>query len=91
MTPKPVEFVRFKHDRVVRLEVAALGKPVEVHDKNEVGEEPGPTLEARTITNGDQHAGPEGTRPAAPTLKRPGDTDETVNTPGMGKVVVPKN
>ena len=52
--PKPTQFVRFQHDRVVRLEIAALGKPLEIHDKNEIGGEAAPTLSARTIVNGDE-------------------------------------
>ena len=90
--PKPIQFVRFQHDRVVRLEIAALGKPVEVRVKNEVGAAQAPTLEARTIVNGDQHRGEGGSGSApAPTLRRPGDTEENNATPGMGKVVVPKD
>ncbi len=90
--PKPIQFVRFQHDRVVRLEIAALGKPLEIRVKNEIGAEQAPTLEARTIANGDQHgaANISGSAPA-PTLRRPGDTEDTVATPGMGKVVVPKD
>lgn len=89
--PKPIQFIRFQHDRVIRLEIAALGKPVEIRDKNEIGGEAAPTLEARTIVNGDRHATADGgVATPAPTLRRPGDTDETISAPGMGKVVVPK-
>ena len=35
--PQPTQFVRFKNGRVARLEIAAIGKPIEVHDKNEMG------------------------------------------------------
>lgn len=91
--PHPTQFVRFQHDRVVRLEIAALGKPLEIHEKNEVGGEAAPTLTARTIVNGDQPRrtdGQQGSSPP-PTLRRPGDTDDTVAVPpSMGKVVVPK-
>ena len=92
-TPQPIRFVRFQHDRVVRMEVAELGKPVVIHEKNELGGgEQGPTLEARTIVNGDvqPNAGDRNNTPA-PTLRRPGDTADTITTPGMGKVVVPKD
>ena len=90
--PQATQFVRFRHDHVIRLEIAALGKPVEIRDKNEVGGEQSPTLEARTVVNGDQHPGQNGERRSdapAPTLRRPGDPEETVNAPGLGKVVVP--
>lgn len=92
-TPQPIQFVRFQHDRVVRLEIAALGKPIEIRVKNEMGAAPSPTLEARTIVNGDVHNTGSDTGQqagAAPTLRRPGDTEETVPAPGMGKVNVPK-
>ena len=44
--PRPTQFVRFKNGRVVRLEIAAIGKPIEVHDKNEMGGDVEPTLQA---------------------------------------------
>lgn len=94
-TPKPIQFVRFQHDRVIRLEIAALGKPVEIHQRNEVGGASGPTLQARTIVNGDQHPAADGSAPAGgppPTLRRPGDPDEGVAAgTGLGKVNVPKD
>ena len=91
-TPRPIQFVRFKNGRVVRLEIAALGKPIEVHDKNEMGVEPEPTLQARTIVNGDAQITADGDRngAAAPTLRRPGEVlDSAQNVPGMGKVKMP--
>ena len=88
-TPQPIRFVRFQHDRVVRLEVAALGKPIEVHEKNEIGAEPAPVLQARTIVNGDVKPG-TGDGPA-PTLRKPGEAAEIPSGQGMGKVVVPKD
>ena len=95
VTPKPVQFVRFQNNRVVRLEIAELGKPLQIREKNEVGAERGPTLEARTIVNGDQHSGTDSNRSATPppTLRRPGDPDDanTSTVPGMGKVDVPKD
>ena len=92
-TPQPIQFVRFQHERVVRLEIAALGKPIEVRERNEIGGEPAPALEARTIVNGDEQTVPGGARAAPPpTLRRPGDPEETGSTAGgMGKVVVPKD
>ena len=93
-TPQPIQFVRFQHDRVVRLEIAALGRPIEIRVKDEIGGAPAPTLEARTIMNGDEQKSPEGGRSTGPppTLRRPGDPDEgSATAPGMGKVNVPKD
>src|SRR6185437_6667436 len=91
--PQPTQFVRFKNGHVMRLEIAAIGKPIEVHDKNEMGVEAEPTLQARTIVNGDvQPTGEEGgTRAAtAPTLRKPGEVlDTPAGVPGMGKVKIP--
>ncbi len=90
--PKPTQFVRFKDGRVVRLEIAALGKPLEIHDKNEIGGEPEPTLQARTILNGDVQPSEDGdqSQVAAPSLRRPGEVlDGPGNVPGMGKVKLP--
>ena len=90
--PQATQFVRFKNGRVVRLEIAAIGKPIEVHDKNEIGGEPEPTLQARTIVNGDAQVSADGDRngAAAPTLRRPGEVlDAPGSVPGMGKVKMP--
>ena len=90
--PQPTQFVRFKNGRVARLEIAAIGKPIEVHDKDEIGGPPEPTLQARTIVNGDVQASPDGDRngAAAPTLRKPGEVlDGPNNVPGMGKVKMP--
>jgi hypothetical protein len=91
--PQATRFVRFQHERVVRLEIAALGKPLEIHEQNETGVANRPTLEARTIVNGDVHQAGQDKQAAgvAPTLRRPGDTQETISAPGMGKVALPKD
>jgi hypothetical protein len=91
--PKPTQFVRFKNGRVARLEIAAIGKPIEVHDKNEMGGDVEPTLQARTIVNGDVQPSEDGESRAAtsaPTLRRPGEVLDTPGAvPGMGKVKIP--
>lgn len=90
--PQPIQFVRFKNGQVARLEIAAIGKPIEVHDKNEIGVEPEPTLQARTIVNGDPQITADGDRNGAPapTLRKPGEVLDTVqDVPGMGKVKMP--
>lgn len=87
-TPQPIQFVRFRGGRVVRLEIAAIGKPIEVHDRNEIGGPEEPALLARNINNGDDPnpGGENGTR-KAPTLAKPG---EVLNTPSrVGRVNMP--
>jgi len=86
--PEPTRFVRFQQGRVVRLEIAAIGKPIEIRDHNELGDEQAPTLEARTISNGDVQPGQEQTRNGKPpTLRRPGETTDTPNS--VGRVNLP--
>jgi hypothetical protein len=89
--PTPIQFVRFRGGRVVRLEIAAIGRPIEIHDKSELGGDLNePVLQARTILNGDEQrvrGGDLGAR-RPPTLARPGEVlDASVTT--MGKVQVP--
>jgi len=75
--PQTVRFVRFKGDRVVLVKVAALGKPIEIHNQTEMGEY-GPEPEKRDIALGD---GIDQNRPAAPpTLREPGEVVPTNNT-----------
>jgi hypothetical protein len=91
--PRPTQFVRFRNGHVVRLEIAAIGKPIEVHDKNELGSAPEPTLQARTIANGDAQPSADGdqNKSQAPTLRRPGEVLEGGATGGMGKVKLPND
>ena len=51
--PQTIRFVRFVGDRVTVVEIAALGKPIEIHDKDEMGDfnPPAPT---REVAMGDQ-------------------------------------
>lgn len=86
--PEPTRFVRFQQGRVVRLEIAAIGMPIEIHDHNELGAEQAPTLEARTIVNGDIPSSTEETRNGKPpTLRRPGEATNVPN--GVGRVNLP--
>jgi hypothetical protein len=83
--PEPTRFVRFRSGRVVRLEIAAIGKPIEVHDKNELGSDPGPALIARTISNGDTVNNKDddpATHTHAPSLARPGEVLDTRGSEG---------
>ncbi len=82
--PQATRFVRFRNGRVVRLEIAAIGKPIEIHDKNEVDSTPAPALLARTIANGDSVPDPDGDHPTAkaPSLRKPGEVLEGPATTG---------
>ncbi|HSY68505.1 MAG TPA: hypothetical protein VK813_07680 [Edaphobacter sp.] len=84
--PQTIRFVRFVGDRVTVVEIAALGKPIEIHDKDEMGgfNAPAPT---REVAMGDKEQGADETKPAAPpTLRLPG---EPVPDGGPGKVQFP--
>jgi hypothetical protein len=84
--PQTIRFVRFVGDRVTVVEIAALGKPIEIHDKDEMGgfNPPAPT---REVAMGDQQAAGEQDKPAAaPSLRLPG---EPVPTGGVNKVQFP--
>ncbi len=87
--PQPTQFVRFRGGRVVRLEIAAIGKPIEIHEKNEVEGAPEPTLLARTIANGDAQPNPDGDHGSnkPPTLMLPGEASDAPAT--SGKVNLP--
>ena len=90
--PQATQFVRFRNGMVVRLEIAAIGKPIEFHEKNEVDDAPEPSLLARTIANGDEQRNPDGdtghaSRP--PTLMKPGEQSENPRT--TGKVNMPSD
>ena len=87
--PQTVKFVRFQGDRVVQLKIAAMGKPMEVRDKNEMGDdEPGP--ETRVIAMGDVKPGDSERAAHAPppTLRQPGDPVEAAPN-AAGRVQFP--
>ena len=83
--PQTVRFVRFIGDRVTMVQIAALGKPIEVHNTNEMGDfDPTPT---REVAMGDQDQKGREEKPAAPpTLRLPG---EAAPADGPGKVQFP--
>ena len=86
--PQTVKFVRFVGDRVTLVEIAALGKPLDIHDKNEMGEyaPPPPT---REIAMGDRNPSDGNSAAAPPTLRQPG---EAADIPGAGgKVQFPNS
>jgi hypothetical protein len=78
--PKSVEFVRFNGDRVIRLEIADVGKPIEVFTKDEVSGlmrtdgSPVVASNTRTVEMGDASYDPNTqAAPAPPTLRKPGE------------------
>jgi len=81
--PSPVEFVRINGNRVIRVEIAAVGKDPVVFTKDEVegmmrtdGTPLAPeTADTHTIQLGDVHRNPDTQAPAAPpSLRKPGET-----------------
>lgn len=87
-TPQTVKFVRFVGDRVSMVEIAALGKPVEIHDKDELGDQRDPA-DVREIAMGDKKSGDGEQAPSAPpSLRLPG---EAAPPSGQGPVQYPKD
>ena len=72
--PQTVKFVRFLGDRVSLIKIAALGKPMEVHDQDEMAGYLEPRPE-KTITVGDGPVIADATKAKAapPSLKMPGE------------------
>jgi hypothetical protein len=86
-TPQTIRFVRFRGDRVVLTKIAALGKPVEINDKDQMAGYRDPAL-THEISLGDAPAAAKGSveaeagRPKAPSLRGPeerpqGDANRT--------------
>jgi hypothetical protein len=80
--PQTIHFVRFVGDRVTVVEIAELGKAIEIHDKDEMAGYTSPDA-IREIALGDQKPGnpEEGGRVVPPTLRQPGDAPAP-NAPG---------
>jgi hypothetical protein len=96
--PDPTQFVRFNGNRVVRLEIARVGEPIEVHATNEMADywstqKP----DTRIVKLGDKaptDAAKETAPAAPPTLRNPGETlpaDKNPDTPQMKPVEFPKD
>jgi hypothetical protein len=78
--PQTVRFVRFVGDRVTLVEIAALGKPIEIHDKDEVGDL-NPSMPTREVAMGDQGTGDSQKASAPPpTLRKPGEAAPAGNS-----------
>jgi hypothetical protein len=97
--PEPTQFVRFNGNRVIRLEIARVGEPIEVHATNEMGDywNSQKPDNVRIVKLGDQNPADEAkqTARAAPTLRNPGETpppDKNAATvPQMQPVELPKD
>jgi hypothetical protein len=87
--PQTVRFIRFKGDHVAVVEIAAMGKPLEVHDKNEI-EEAAMPANTREVAMGDHVPGKEADDGVAtstpPSLRLPG---EAAPANAQGKVQYP--
>jgi hypothetical protein len=90
--PQDVQFVRVNGNRVIRVEVAKLGQPLEVFTKDEVeglmttDGKPVLAEATHTVQMGDVHRDPNTqSAEAPPTLRAPGEKlpdDKDSNTPG---------
>jgi hypothetical protein len=84
--PQTIRFVRFVGDRVTVVEIAALGKPIEIHNKDEMAGL-NPSAPTREVAMGDQQqGGTEDKLAAPPSLRLPG---EAAPADGPGKVQFP--
>jgi hypothetical protein len=80
--PDPVQFVRINGNRVIRVEVAAVGKPPQIWEKDEVegmmrtdNTPLSPEAAPRTVAMGDVERNPDTQAPAAPpSLRKDGET-----------------
>lgn len=84
--PQTIHFVKFVGDRVTVVEIAELGKPLEIHNKDEMGgyNPPEPT---REVAMGDRQPDNSSNGQAPPpTLRKPG---ESIPAGGSGKVQFP--
>ncbi|MEO6802848.1 MAG: hypothetical protein ABI197_06355, partial [Granulicella sp.] len=74
--PETVSFVRFEGDRVALVKIAAMGRPMEIHDTNELGEYL-PDPPTHEIALGDAKIGDADSGASAhvapPTLRQPGE------------------
>ena len=86
-TPQSIRFVRFRGDRVVLMKLAALGKPLEVHDRDELAGYRDPAL-THVVSLGDTAAkSKEGDDAPAksPSLLGPGENNSQDTPPAPTK------
>jgi hypothetical protein len=95
--PKDVEFVRINGNRVIRVEIAKIGAPLQIFDKDVVEGmmrtdgtplNPGDPSGTRTVQMGDVHRDPDRQAPdAPPSLRAPGEAAPANNTShGLGEM-----
>jgi len=84
--PKTIRFIRFTGDKVSQVKIAAMGKTIEVRDKDEVAAYMPDQTPTREILLGDAKQPDDGARKAPPTLRRDG---EAAPTNAQGKVQFP--
>lgn len=97
--PQPVQFVRINGNRVIRVEVAEVGKPPVIRTENEMGDywstTPAPNVHEVKMGDQDPTAIAQQSAPKAPpTLRKPGETlpqDNDKNHPTMGPVQFPQD
>lgn len=97
--PKPVQFVRINGNRVIRVELAEVGKPLVIHAENEMGDywstAPNPNVHVVKLGDEDPASMAKQSAPQAPpTLRLPGEklpTDNQKDQPTMGPVQFPKD
>ena len=96
--PQPTQFVRFYGNRVIHLEIARVGEPIEVHATNEMGDywSTQQPENARVVKLGDENPVDAAKQTASkpPTLRNPGEplpADQNKNTPQMQPVELPKD
>jgi hypothetical protein len=97
--PDPVQFVRINGNRVIRVEIAAVGKPPQIFEKDEVeglmrtdGTPLSPDQSTRTVAMGDVVRNPDTQAPdAPPSLRKDGESlpqdDPQMKTAGEMKPV----
>jgi hypothetical protein len=97
--PKPVQFVRVNGNRVIRVEIAEVGKPLVIHAENEMGDYwstvQDPNIHIVKLGDEDPAAAAKQSAPQSPpTLRMPGEklpTDNDKDRPTMGPVQFPKD
>lgn len=97
--PKPVQFVRINGNRVIRVEVAEVGKSPVIRAENELGDywSTAPNPNIREVKMGDEDPASlakQSAPQAPPSLRQPGEklpTDNDPNHPTMQPVQFPKN
>ena len=97
--PKPVQFVRINGNRVIRVEVAEVGKPLVIRAENEMGDYwntvPNPNVHLVKLGDEDPASAAKQSAPQSPpSLRMPGEklpTDDDKDHPTMQPVQFPKD